>query len=135
MTGSVLLDLLISAGLVLLLIALSWRLGALKSVAVDEASATARLAFDEPDFDAAEWLIDRGASSAIALSRGGEEFALVFALGDGLATRRFKTGALGVAADGLRIVTALRDPSKWRLVIEAPDADVAARWAARLEGR
>jgi hypothetical protein len=134
MTGSLFLDLLISVGGVALLIALSWLLGGLRSVRVDETAATERLAFDEPDFAPADWLTSADGCAAAAISRDGRDAAVVFAVGDRLATRRFKAGAVAVHVDGRSVAVLLGDVSRPKIALLAPDADAANRWARRLRG-
>jgi len=133
-TGSILLDLLISLGGVLVLVGLSAALGAWRTEKVTEAGAAERLAFDEPDFAPAEWLIDADGRAAFALSATGEEAAVVFALGDGLASRRFPVGALPASADGDTVTLRLTEPSKNRVSARAGSTEAAAAWARRIAG-
>lgn len=134
MTGNLYLDLLISFGGVAVLVGVSFLLGAWKSATVDEASARERLDFDEPDFRPGEWLFSRDGSAAVAISQDGAEAAFVFALGDGLATRRVKLGAFEVKSEGDKVAARLRDPSKWSLKLAAGSPEEAVRWAGRLSG-
>jgi hypothetical protein len=134
MTGNLYLDLLISFAGVGVLVAVSWTLGGWRSAPVDAASAAERLAFDEPDFKPGEWLLSVDGRAAAALSEDGKEAALVFRVGDGLATRRFRRGAVPIERSGAALVAALKEPSKWRLRLIAPDEASAARWAGGLGG-
>lgn len=134
MTGNLYLDLLVSFGGVAVLVAVSFLLGAWKSASIDESAARDRLAFDEPDFRPAEWLFSSDGKSAAALSGDGAEAAFIFALGDGLATRRTKLGTVPVSVEGERVVVKLCDPSKWVLKLAAGSPEEAARWAGRLSG-
>ncbi len=134
MTGNLYLDLLISLGGVAVLVLVSFLLGGWKSAKLDEAAARDRLAFDEPDFRPSEWLFGGDGKSAAALSEDGAEAAFVFALGDGLATRRAALGAVPVKVDGDKVVASLHDPSKWALTLAAGSPEEAARWAGRLSG-
>ncbi len=135
MTGNLILDLLISAAGVVVLVALSWVLGGWRTQVVDESAATARLAFDEPDFAPEAWLFDRKGAAGVAISADGTEAAAVFGVGDGFATRRFNAGAVKAAAAGEILMLDLGDPSKWRLRIRASSAEEASRWALRLRGK
>ncbi|MEX0645649.1 MAG: hypothetical protein WD076_10075 [Parvularculaceae bacterium] len=135
MTGNLYLDLAISLGGVAILVAVSWLLGAWRSITLDEASARDRLAFDEPDFVVGEWLFGADRKSAVAISADGGELALVKPLGDGLATRRIKKGAAPVEAKGADVVIALGDPSIRKFRLKAADEKAAARWAGGLGGQ
>lgn len=134
MTGNLALDLLISFGGVALIVAVSALLGGLRSARLDAAAARARLAEDEPDFRPAAILVGADGRSAVAVAEGGEAAAL-FAVGDRIATRRFRIGAFEARAQGTEIEILLKDPSKWRLKLAAPTAAEAAEWAGRLSGR
>jgi hypothetical protein len=133
-TGNLVLDLLISAGGVALLVAISAILGGWRSATLTETAVRERLAFDEPDFSPAALMLGVDGRTAAAQSETGE-VALVFRVGDGLATRRFRPGAFPVAIEGGRIIVALKDPSIWRLALAAPDAQSAQAWAGRLTGQ
>jgi len=117
-----------------ILIGISWALGALRTITVEEINARDRLAFDEPDFDPAAWLIGVDGRSAAALSADGLEIALVFAVGDGLATRRFRHGAVRVEKSGSSILFRIREPALRRVRLEAADDSAAAQWVLRLAG-
>ncbi|MBY0422778.1 MAG: hypothetical protein K2Q06_10785 [Parvularculaceae bacterium] len=135
MTGDPLLDLVISLAGVAALVGLAFLLGATKTLVVDEAAARERLSFDEPDFRPEAWLVDGRGRSAVALSSDGTEAAVVFAVGDGLATRRFRVGAMPASAEGARLVVGLKDVSRPSVAIDAPDAAAAARFVALLGAR
>lgn len=119
---------------VLALVGFSWILGALKSAEVTESSAVDRLSFDEPDFKTGEWFIGADGKSAAALSADGGETALVFAVGDGLGTRRFRHGAVGVELHGNILEFALGEPSLRKVRLAAPDPAAAAQWVLKLAG-
>lgn len=135
MTGNLYLDLAISLAGVAVLVAVSWLLGAWRSIPLDEAKARDRLAFDEPDFIVGDWLFGADGKSAVAVSQDGGELALVRSLGDGLATRRIRKGAAPVEARGADVLIALGDPSITKFRLRAPDDKAAAAWASRLGGR
>lgn len=135
MTGNALIDLAISLAGVAILIGLSWLLGAMRSVAVTSEAAIERLAFDEPDFKIGEWFFGADNKSAAAMSADGHETALVFAVGDGLATRRFRHGAIGIEKSGTMLEFRMGEPSLRRVRLVAPDETAAEHWILRLAGR
>lgn len=117
-----------------ILVALSWLLGAWRSASVTRAAAAERLAFDEPDFKVGEWFVSADGKSAAAISADGQETALVFAMGDGLVSRRFRHGSVGVRQAGAVIEFAMREPSLRAVRVTAPDEAAAARWVLSLAG-
>jgi hypothetical protein len=135
MTGNLLFDLLISAGGVAALVALSFALGALKSATVDEAVARERLSFDEPDFQPARWLVDAKGRAAAAIDHRGGEAAFVFAIGDGVGTRRMRLGAVNASAEGSAVTVLLGDLTRRKLLLAAPTENAAKEWAALLQGQ
>ncbi len=134
MSGDDLLQLGVAAGVTLALIGISALLGAWRSIKIDEQSARDRITFDEPDFRIDALLIGTDGRSAVALDEARGEGVLVFALGDGLATRRFRLGAIDAVAVSTRLKVTLRDVSKWRVEIIAPGAGAAEEWARRIAG-
>ncbi len=135
MTGNLAIDLAISLAGIAVLVALSLALGAMRSAVVTLDTAAERLAFDEPDFLPREWMVGMDGKSAAALSAGGDETALVFAVGDGFASRRFRRGKVGLEKDGAAIIFRLGEPSRGTVTLAAPDEAVAAQWLLRLAGR
>lgn len=117
-----------------ILIGLSWALGATRSVAVTKDLAIDRLSFDEPDFKAGEWFIGADGKSAAASSANGHETALVFAVGDGLATRRFRHGSVSIEKSGTSLLFTMEEPSLRTMRLVAPDESAAAHWILRLAG-
>lgn len=134
MTGNAMLDLAISLAGVAILIGLSWFFGAMKSVAVTKEAAIDRLAFDEPDFKPGEWFVGADQKAAAAMSADGHETALVFAVGDGLATRRFRHGAVGIEKSGAMLVFRMGELSLRKVRLTAPSETEAAHWVLRLAG-
>ena len=134
MTRETLIEIAISFMGIAILIGVSWLFGALRTATVTMAAASDRLAFDEPDFNADEWLIGADGKSAAALSSDGTETALAFAVGDGLATRRFRRGAVGLERDGNALVFRLGEPSLRTVRLSAPDEATAEQWILRLAG-
>ena len=124
----------ISLSGIAILIGLAWALGATRSVAVTADVAVERLAFDEPDFKPGEWFIGADGKSAAAASVDGHETAVVFAVGDGLATRRFRHGAVGIEKAGTSLLFKIGEPSLRTLRLAAPDESAAAHWVLRLAG-
>ena len=129
-----LIEIAISLSGIAILIGLSWALGATRSAAVTIDSAVDRLAFDEPDFKPGVWFIGADGKSAAAASVDGHETALVFAVGDGLATRRFARGAVGVETAETSLLFKMGEPSLRTLRLVAPDESAAADWVLRLAG-
>lgn len=81
-----------------------------KSEPLTRERACARIAFDEPDFEATEWLIDEHANAALAMNGKGE-FVLARGMGDDVLTRRFRAGDAIVAQENGRLIIKLRDIS------------------------
>ena len=123
----------ISLAGVLVLVLVSFLLGGLKSAAVTREAAAERLAFDEPDFRAAEWMVGADGKAAATVSIDGAEAALIFAIGDGLASRRFRRGGVALRRDGSTLLIDTREPSLWGLKLKAPDEASAAEWLLHLQ--
>lgn len=130
MTGNLYLDFLISIAGITIMVGISWLIGALRTIPVEEGAAKERLAFDEPDFAPRRWLLSCDGKAAAAVSD--REAAFVFANGDSLATRRYPLGAFGVSAEGETVIAAIPDPSKSKIRLTARDAAEAADWTGRL---
>lgn len=135
MTGNLLIDLAISFAGIVVLVGVSFLFGAMRSATVTDRAAAERLAFDEPDFRAGEWLIGADGKSAAALSADSAETALVFAVGDRLASRRFRHGAIGLEREGATVIFRVSEPSLPRVRLTAPDEHSAEQWVLRLAGR
>jgi hypothetical protein len=134
LTGNLILDLAVSLAGVVVIVAITYVLGAFKSATVSVAAAADRLAFDEPDFKVGDWLVGVDGKSAAAVSADGAETALVFAVGDCLATRRFRKGAIGLEKDGAGIAFRLGEPSRRVIRLAAADPAAAEQWLLRLAG-
>ncbi len=132
MTGNFFLDLAISVAGVIALVGLSAALGGWRSVPVTEARAVDRLSLDEPDFQPAFWRISLSGDAAAALSSDESEIAVVFRVGDRLASRRLKREAARMRADGALVVITLGEPSRRSVVLRAPDPAAAATWLSEL---
>ncbi|MEZ5922463.1 MAG: hypothetical protein R3C60_14090 [Parvularculaceae bacterium] len=128
MTGNLAIDLAISLGGIILMVAVSYFLGAWRTVKIDAAAAADRLSFDEPDFKPATWRVSSDGLAAAAASVNGGETALVFVLGDGLASRRFRSGAAPVRQNGRSLVWRLGEPSLPKVTVTAESEDIAADW-------
>lgn len=135
MSGYSLIELAISVAGIAVLVAFSWMLGAMRGVAVTRESAAERLAFDEPDFRASEWRLGVDGRCAAAMSADVQETALVFAVGDGLVSRRFRLGAVGVRLSGDAIEFSMGEPSLQVVRLVAPDKNVAEQWILTFAGR
>jgi hypothetical protein len=134
MTGDLAIDLAISLAGIALMVGVSFLIGAWRSAPVSEAAARERLAFDEPDFAPARFMVSRDGKAAAAISGAGDEAAFVFSVGDGLATRRLRCGAFKVRREGGEVVAELADPSKPKLRLIAGNSEEAADWAGGLGG-
>lgn len=126
------------AGIALILLVI-WLTGGLKSASVDRATALARLAEDLPDFRTGTLIVDAGGRLALARAAAGDDLALVFAVGNRLATRRLKCGDVRAAqapadAGGTRLSLRTGDFARSRFELLLPEAEAAA-FAAWLGGR
>lgn len=135
MTGDLILDLAISVAGIIILVAISFLFGAMRTADVTQRSASERLSFDEPDFDPAEWFVGTDAKAAAAVSADGRETALVFAVGDGLATRRLGRASVDIQRAGAVVSFRLGEPSLSTLRLVAPDETTAEQWVLRLATR
>jgi len=134
MSSDLLIEFAVSLVGVAFLVGVSWLLGGMKSVKVTGEAAADRLSFDEPDFRIGEWFVAADERAAAAISADGGETALVFSIGDGLGTRRFRHGAVGVERHGARLEFQLREPSLRVVRLTAPDERAAEQWVLRLAG-
>ncbi len=132
MSPGLLVELAASLAGVGVLVAVSYWLGAWRSIAVTQAGATERLAFDEPDFRVRDWLIGVDGKVGAALSVDGAELAMVFAVGDSLATRRLKREVVRASRKGASIEILLGEPSRRSVLLAAGDEAMAAQWLLRL---
>jgi len=88
--------------------------------ALDDASARALIADEEPDLALDTVWID--AEGAAAVARAGDEGVVLFRVGDGYAVRTMPWTELAAAiATGGRAVIAFRDPGAPRAVFALPD--------------
>lgn len=134
MTGDILLDLAISLGGIAALVAASWLLGGWRTAWASLEAARERLAFDEPDFAPADWCVGVDGKAAAAIDAGGA-LAVVFVVGDSLATRRLAPGAVDARVDGSSVVVRLGDISRRDVRLAAADEREARAWLGRLGGR
>lgn len=132
MATGLVLELALSLLGVAILVGVSYWFGAWRSASVTLENAADRLAFDEPDFQAGEWLLGADGRSAAALSADRGEIALVFALGDGLATRRLARKTARLSRDGAGVVFLLGEPSRRAVRLVATDPAGAEQWLLRL---
>ena len=131
MTGNILIDLAISIGGVILLVGLARVIFGARGAALTLAGATERLAFDEPDFNPAHWLVCE--SGAVAVNAVGEA-ALVRPVGDDIVTRRFRLQDLNWRREGLRLVAETPDHAFPGFAVSAADEAEARGWAGLLNG-
>jgi hypothetical protein len=134
LTGDPILDLAVSLGGVLAIVALTFALGAFRSATVTLEAAADRLAFDEPDFSVGDWMIGADGKAAAAVSADRAETALVIATGDGLASRRFRHGAVGLEKVGAAIRLKVGEPSLGAVTLAAGDEATAEQWLLKLAG-
>lgn len=130
MTKGLLIELGLSLVGVAVLVGVSYLAGAWRDAALTIEAAAERLRFDEPDFRPGAWLLGADAKSAAALSADENEVAVVFVLGDGLATRRLKRAR--VVQDGKSIIFVLNEPSRKAVPVAAKDEAEARRWLSSL---
>lgn len=134
MTGNVAVDLAISLAGILVLVGVSYVLGGWRSAAVTAEAATTRLRLDEPDFDPIEWMVGTDGRCAAAVSGDRREIALVFAIGDKLASRRFRRGAVSMEKQGPAVIFRMKEPSLRMLRLVAPAETDVEGWLSRLAG-
>lgn len=130
MTGNLFVDLLVSAGGILLLVGLSWSLGGWNNRVITLASARNRLKTDEPDFTAEDWLVSVDGRAALAL--GTLEIVLIFSIGDKMASRRAARSSLYWDRETELINIKLDDPTVPLVGLRAGSTDIAAEWARLL---
>jgi hypothetical protein len=133
-TGNLVADLAISFAGILVLVGISYFLGGLRSKVVTADAAIERLSFDEPDFEPGFIMVGADGKSAAVVSSNSSETALVFAVGDGFATRRFRHGAISLEKHGDRIEFRLNELSRRAVLLQAPDSKSAEEWLLRLAG-
>jgi hypothetical protein len=134
MTGNLVVDLAISLAGIVILVGVSFVFGGWRTAAVTEDAAKARLRLDEPDFVQKEWMIGVDGGCAAAVSGDRHEIALVFAVGDKLASRRFRRGAVSIEKQAGAIIFRMKEPSLRKIrLLAANEADVE-RWLLRLAG-
>lgn len=121
----------ISVSGIAILVAVAWMLGATRSVSVEPDRAAERLRFDEPDFAVSEWFWGDDRKSAAALSADGEELAIIFALGDSLATRRLKSAKIKAATSGSVVIFKIGELSVGRFRLKAKDEAEAQAWLSK----
>jgi len=110
MTGNILIDLAISLAGIGFLVALARVLFPSRERTLTQAEAAERLAFDEPDFVAATWVIDGVGGAALAESDAGE-CALLLRVGEDLTTRRFQKDQADIEREDGVLVIKLDDHS------------------------
>ncbi len=131
MTGNLILDLVISVGGIVVVVAVSWALGAGRLSPMSEAEAIERAAFDEPDFGPAKWLLGEDGRAAVGIADDGESL-IAFRVGDRIATRRFAPRAAPVSVEGGALVFRPADPGAPAVSVRAGDTGEASAWAAKL---
>ncbi len=134
MTGNLVVDLAISLAGIGVLVGVSFVLGGWRTAAVTEEAANARLGLDEPDFIPDDWMVGVDGGCAAAVSGDRHEIALVFAVGDKLASRRFRRGAVSIEKQAGVVIFRMKEPSLEKIrLLAANEADVE-RWLLCLAG-
>lgn len=132
MTGADFLEIGVSVLAIIALIVATWFAGALRTVSVTLESARERLNFDEPDFEPGDWLVGADGRAAISVASNLRGSALVFALGDGLVSRRAPPAKLSVSVAGANLVVGLNELSVAPIVIKAGNEAEAKNWLNKL---
>ncbi len=128
MTGNLLIDTLISVAAIAVMVGFARLLFPAPTILVTEATARARLALDEPDFEPRAWLIDK--KGRAALVEGADAgFAIIKALGLDLVIRRFPAEAPRTSYHNEEITLKFDDLTMPRAVISN---DSAKAWALKL---
>lgn len=128
MTGDLLTDLAVSFGGIAFLVGFSIALGGLKRHPLGLADAKARLSFDEPDFRAVDWIVDRQENAALASAEN--EIALVFRMGDNLVTRRSSLATASIDQDA-GILSISLDGLMTPLELDTGSEEIAVQWVGR----
>lgn len=134
MTGNVAIDLAISLAGILVLVGVSYLLGGWRTATVTAEAAIARLRLDEPDFAPGEWMVGADGRCAAAVSGDRREIALVFAVGDKFASRRFRRGAVSIEKQAAAIIFRMKEPSLRLVRLIAPDPASLEGWLLHLAG-
>ena len=134
MTGNVLIDLAISIIGIAILVGLA-RLVFPKAgaAAINDAMVRDRLAFDEPDFEIAAFILDAAQGAAIAAGADGD-IVLIKKAGEGLATRRTHPGEAACARDGDRLTVTISDHTFRGFSLKTASDAEAQQWAVRITG-
>lgn len=127
MTGNLFIDSAISVVAIAIMVLAARLAFGRPSGIVTLAAAQDRLAFDEPDFAAIDWLVDADAKAALARNEKGE-LALLFARGDDIVSRRFPPGALKTGLDGNQLVVSQSDHVTPKIVMQLDDGGNASGW-------
>ena len=126
MTGNLLIDSAISLGGIAFIVLIAYFLFNRTKPVFTRENAAERLAFDEPDFNPVEWL-DGNADGVWMAHNGAGEVALVWTMGDSLASRRYKAGELKLRhKDGVLSVAAPDHTAPTRKM--SANADEAGKW-------
>ena len=134
MTGNVLIDLAISFIGIAILVGLARLVFPNAGAGVlNEPAVRDRIAFDEPDFEIAELLLDEARGVAIGAGADGD-IVLVKKAGDGLATRRARHGNLPCLRNGSRLILTVPDHTFRGFAFDAASDAEAQQWAVRIAG-
>lgn len=126
MTGNLLVDSLISIAGIAVLVLVARLLFPAGRQTISKDDAKERLTFEEPDFEAIDWLIDDQGKCALAQGAAGE-FALIRKLGLDLVVRRFPGEAVRASLEDGRLILRFADASFSRASLASADAPAWAR--------
>ena len=128
MTGNLLIDSVISLAAIGLMVLVARIFFPDQSSGVTMDRSIERLAFDEPDFVAVHWIIDKAGRAALATDGNGR-VALIFRSGSQLGTRCFEPGTVQIdTANTNQIMVQTNDAIGRSIEIHA---DGAADWARK----
>ena len=131
MTGSLVLDTVISVGGIFFVVLFSYFVGAFRSVCITKAAAQERAAFDEPDFVPKDWLVSVDNAAALSVSEEGEVL-LAFSSGNRIGTRRLLAGQVRATRVGCELVVPAMDPGRPEIRVTAGSEMIAQRWLGLL---
>ncbi|WP_425409043.1 hypothetical protein [Hyphococcus sp.] len=127
MTGDYIIDSVISLAAIGLMVFVAWVMFRTPFKPVTQEEARERLAFDEPDFTPAHWLVD-DKGKAVFVEGADGDYALVSRLGLDLVTRRFQGEAVRATEQSGALRIKPLDPGSRAVTVSAPEA---AAWARK----
>ncbi len=131
MTGNLLIDTLVSIAAIAVMVGVARLLFPAPSISVTQATASARLSLDEPDFEPRAWLIDKKGRAAL-VEGADTEFAVVKSLGLDLVIRRFPAEKMKASYHNDDITLKFDDLTLPRAIITNESAKT---WAQKLSAQ